>query len=90
MDRGDKLSPIDRPPCRTVLAAAAIRTAEGDSACSLVPSTASAGGDRGTVPVGAITSGVVARIRSGAEDEGLRDDIAVVDPPGNSESRGNC
>ena len=58
VDRGDKLYPIDRPPCRTVLASAAIRTAEGDSACSLVPTTASAGGDRGTVPVGAITGGV--------------------------------
>ena len=89
MGKGDKLSPIDRPPCRTVLAAAAVRVAEGDSACSLVPpTTASAGADIVTVPVGALTGGVVAGIRSGAEDNGLSDDIAGVDPPDNSERAG--
>ena len=89
MGKGDKLSPIDRPPCRTVLAAAAVRVAEGDSACSLVPpTTASAGADILTMPVGALAGGVVAGIRSGAEDNGLSDDIAGVDPPGNSERAG--
>ena len=71
MGRGNKLSPSDKPPWRTVLAAAAVTDctdAEGDS--RLAPTGASAGADRGAISVAAIAvGGIAAGIRSGGLDE---------------------